>query len=103
MNITAESTSKSSIKQLLIIALAVLVFCWVLFWMDHETKQLADLLKPGNLAALALYYIPTFFINGFLYEFLKKMQMKRPLIFSLILGIPTGITLIICTLLFFKN
>lgn len=103
MNISAEASKKSSAKPLFIIAISILITCGILFWLDYETKQFSDLLTPGNLAALALYFIPTFFIAGFLFEFLKKIGMKRALVFSILLGVPTSIALLICTLLIFKS
>lgn len=103
MSPSAVTTGKNSTKNYVLIAIAVLLSCWTLFWMDHETRHISDLFAPDNLAALALYFVPTFFISVFTFEFLKKNRIKRPLLLSFILGIPLGIAILLITFLLLKS
>lgn len=97
------TSKENSAKNHLFIGLFVLLSFWFLFWLDHETKQISNLFTSGNLAALVIYFLPTYLVTAFCYVFLVRSGSKKPLIFSLILGIPMGIALIICAFLVFKN
>ena len=97
------TSKENSAKNYFAIWLFVLLACWFLFWLDHETKQISDLFTSGNLAALAIYFLPTYLVTLFCYVFLVKSGSKKPLFFSLIMGIPMTIAIIICAFLVFKN
>lgn len=89
-----------SILRPLTIAVIVLLACIGLFWLDHETHSFRDLLKPGNLAALVIYFTPTFLISYGLYRlFLKKNSPRRSMMLGLLLGIIAGFFLVIVVLL----
>lgn len=95
--------TRSSTKQLSAIALFITLSCFALFSLDKDTHAFSDLLKPGNLVALIVYFIPTFLISGFLYELLsKKCSTSKSLFLSLIIGIPLSFTLIIIALINLK-
>ncbi|MBK7669751.1 MAG: hypothetical protein IPJ32_21960 [Sphingobacteriaceae bacterium] len=52
-------TTTSTTQQFLIIALIVLLLaCIALFSLDKDTNSFNDLLKPGNLFVLVLYFTP---------------------------------------------
>ena len=95
----AYSESKSA----MVIAFLVLLTCWSLFYLDHETRTFADLLKPGNLVALAVYFFPTFFISLFLHlKFRNKKSQKTSLFLAFAIGIPVSFALIIGCFLIFR-
>ncbi len=96
--------TKSSTQQLSAIALFIILSCFALFSLDKGTHAFSDLFKPGNLVALIVYFIPTFLISGFLYEFLsRKRSTSRSILLSLIIGIPLSFTLIIIALINLKK
>jgi hypothetical protein len=68
----AKATSRSSALPVLILALSVLALCLGLFGLDSEIKSITDLFKPGNLFALAIYFLPTFIACYFLFRKLNK-------------------------------
>ena len=83
------------------IALIVLLSCLGLGYLDHETKSIADLFKPGNIMALMLYFIPTFAISSWFFKlFLGKKDRVNSIVFALLSGIPVGFTLVIVLLYF---
>jgi hypothetical protein len=89
----------SFIPQYLAIASAVLVSCFLLFSIDKDTKQLSDLFKLGNLAALVLYFIPAFLMCLILFRsFVKRQGKGQSILKSLVIGIPIAFTLIISLL-----
>lgn len=86
-------------KSMLLIALFTLISCWLLFYIDHETKNVTDLFKTGNLFALLLYFVPTFIICVLLYNwFFKKFDAKNSLFWSLVIGIPISFTIVLFVL-----
>lgn len=96
-------TSKSSTQQFSAIAVFIILSCFVLFSLDKDMHTFSDLLKPGNLVALIVYFIPTFFICGFLSElFSRQLSTSKSLLLSLTIGIPLSFTLIIITLISLK-
>jgi hypothetical protein len=86
----------SAIGSILIIALTVLLSCWCLFYLDHKTTSISVLFTPGNIAALLVYFVPTFSICTILFNWFQGISnIKRPLLFALSVGIPVGFILII--------
>jgi len=82
------------------IGVIVLLSCIILFSIDKDTHSFSDLLKPGNLVALVIYFTPTALLSFFLFELLaKKYDTGKSLTLSLVAGIPLGFTLIICAFL----
>src|SRR5690242_13301261 len=80
-------------------SVTVLFCCLFLFWLDHETKSVADLIQIGNLVALVIYFIPTFLLCSFLYFLLHKiMSWDNSFTLAHFIGIPAGFTLIILLL-----
>ena len=91
----ASFVQHSNPKSTFLLALFVLLSCWGLFWLDHETKSISDLFKPGNLVALLIYYVPTFLITYLIYLFFhKKWDNKKSLIGAILIGIPASFALI---------
>ena len=83
------------------IAIIVLLSCWALFYLDHETRSVTDLFKIGNLVALFIYYVPTFLITYLFYIFYnKRYVMKKSIRLSLITGIPVGLASVIAAMVF---
>lgn len=79
----------SRFSSIIIIALATLAFCWLLFAIDKDTHHFSDLLKPGNLAALVVYFTPTFLVCLLLHHLMnKKLTTSNSLWVSLVLGVP---------------
>src|SRR6266496_5615097 len=76
----------------------VLFCCLFLFWLNHETKFVADLVQPGNLVALVIYFIPTFLLCSFLFFLFSKISNKRSFALAHLIGIPAGLTLVILIL-----
>lgn len=80
----------------LVIAIAVALACFALGWIDHETTRVAQLFEAQNLAALTLYFLPTYAICLVLRAHLFKRHVppKRE-IYALLAGIPAGIGVMI--------
>lgn len=78
----------------------ILICCLFLFSLDKDTYSIADLLKPGNLFALLLYLFPTYLISYFFYYFFRKRNNKNATLWSLVLGIPSGVFIVIVLLSF---
>jgi RsiW-degrading membrane proteinase PrsW (M82 family) len=82
------------------ISICTLLACWGLFYLDHETKAIADLFTIGNLVALAIYFLPTFSICMLIFEKLfHKQTPSNRLVLSLLIGIPVGFTVVISAFL----
>ena len=82
------------------IAFFVLLACLGLFSLDRETHHFSDLLKPGNLAALILYFTPALVISLLLYSrFSKTYNKRKSLILSLVTGIPISFAFVIYLLM----
>ena len=86
----------------IVMVISVLISCFLLFSLDKDTHSLADLFKPGNLFALILYFIPTYAVCLLLNALFEHRHLNRSMLWSLILGIPLGFTLVIATLLALK-
>ena len=81
--------------------LIVMFFCLFLGWIDHETHSIMDLFKPGNIFALILYFTPTFLLSLLLFHlFVKKYAAGKSLTLALLSGIPAGIAVVMCVLLY---
>ena len=79
-----------------IVALGVLLACWGLFYLDHETRSIADLFKIGNLIALAFYFITAFFITFFLFVMIRqKKSQATSMLLAFVIGIPLSFALVI--------
>lgn len=86
-------------KGYIIIAIAVLVSCLLLFSIDKDTHSCSDLMNPGNLVALVLYFTPTFGICALLFSvFKKRLGSAKSLFNALCIGIPVGIAIVIVLL-----
>ena len=79
-------------------AVIVLFSCFLLGYIDHETKSVADLFKPSNLFALILYFVPTYAISMLLYNLFQRRNNKNSLALALVVGIPVGFTVVVVTL-----
>jgi hypothetical protein len=82
----------------LLSAIIVLLCCWVLFWLDHETRGIADLFSTGNLVALVIYFVPTYVICLALHALFERRSDKLRFMLSLSIGIPLGFSLVILLL-----
>jgi len=86
----------SETRSALVIALITLLSCWVLFYFDYETRSVADLFKPENLAALVVYFVPTFFITFFLFlKFRHKKSQAASMLLAFAIGVPISFALVI--------
>jgi hypothetical protein len=92
--------SNPAFKQYLVMALAILICCFALFSIDKDTHSIADLFKPVNLAALAVYSLPTFIVCAvLLHLFSRKTQNRsKSVVRSLVIGVPASFTLIMTLL-----
>ena len=100
----AIKTNTTAPLSFVLIALCTILACFGLFWLDWETKSILDLFKPGNLAALVVYFVPTFLTSTLLYSYLwRKKSPKLRIILSLLIGIPLGFILVICAFFLFTN
>lgn len=99
-----ENNAISYSKQYLSIAVVTLVSIFLLFSLDKDTHAFSDLFKPGNLAALVVYYLPTFLICLSLFRyFIHKQKGSRSTLLSLTIGIPLSFAIVISALLMLKN
>ena len=99
-----ENNAISYTKHYFTIAVAILLSIFLLFSLDKDTHAFSDLLKPGNLAALVVYYLPTFLICFLLFRyFIRKQKGSRSALLSLSIGIPLSFVLVISALLILKN
>jgi hypothetical protein len=81
----------SRFSSILTLAFAILALCWLLFAIDKDTHQFSDLLKPGNLAALVVYFTPTFLICLLIHHVLIiKLSNTKSIMLSLLLGVPVS-------------
>jgi amino acid transporter len=70
-----EKHTTPGIKQYMLIAFLAILSCFLLFSVDKDTHSFNDLLKLGNLAALVVYFIPTFLVSIILLKYFSK---KKP-------------------------
>jgi hypothetical protein len=81
----------SKFNSVLTLAFATLALCWLLFAIDKDTHQFSDLLKPGNLAALVVYFTPTFLVSFLLYHILRtKTTNAKSMGLALLIGVPVS-------------
>ena len=79
--------------------ITVLFCCLFLFWLDRETKSVTDLLQPGSLVVLVIYFVPTFLLCSFLYFLLHKiMSWNSSFTLAHFIGIPAGLAFVIFVL-----
>lgn len=84
-----HSFEKVKFSSLSIISFTVLISTWLLFAIDKETHQFSDLLKPGNLAALVVYFTPTFLVCYLLYHVLSTITTNvKSIGIALLAGVP---------------
>jgi chromate transport protein ChrA len=80
--------------------IVILLTCWLLFYIDHETHSIADLFTIGNLVAVLIYFVPTFLICLlFMALLMKRKNNHNSLTLALITGIPVGFTIVILLLM----
>jgi hypothetical protein len=99
INAINHPSEKVKFSSLSIISFTVLIATWLLFAIDKETHQFSDLLSPVNLAALVVYFTPTFLVCLLLHHVLSmKMSSTKSMLLSLALGIPVSFAGIIYVL-----
>jgi len=76
----------------------IILFCLALFYIDKDTQNIADLFKPTNLLALAVYAIPTYIICILLQGIFKNQPYNKRFFLALGLGIPLGFILVMVLL-----
>jgi NADH:ubiquinone oxidoreductase subunit 2 (subunit N) len=82
-----------------ILALCVLIACWLLFSLDEDTHGVENLFEPGNLIALLIYFTPTFLLSVLSYRyFAKKGSMAGGIAKALVVAVPLGFAVIIIAL-----
>ncbi len=86
--------SISNIHALIMLTM-VAISIVLLFAMDHKTHHWQDLLKPNNVAAFLIYYIPTLVLTLGCYLIFNYKNLSNKLSLALIAGIPSGIALVI--------
>ncbi len=87
-------------KQYLWIALVIVAACFLLFSIDKDTHHFSDLFQPGNLVALAVYFIPTYVVCIMLFHyFARRHSLAGSTALSLLIGIPVSFALVIILLL----
>jgi hypothetical protein len=80
----------------LYIALVVFLSCLAIIAVDKDTHSWSDFFYPANILALLIYFTPTFILSCMLYRlFAKKNVSAKSFLFSLLIGVPVGFTLII--------
>lgn len=84
-----------SIPAYISLALFTILACLLLCYIDKDTHSLADLLKPGNIMAALIYFIPAYFMSGLFHSFLfKRSSPRRRLAYALAAGVPTGFAMV---------
>lgn len=81
----------------------ILICCLFLFSLDKDTHSIADLFKPGNFFALLLYFFPSYLISYFFYYLFRKSNNKNATLWSLVLGIPSGVFIVVVLLSFWMG
>ncbi|MBK9639505.1 MAG: hypothetical protein IPO63_17505 [Bacteroidetes bacterium] len=95
-----ENITPAKFNSVVIISVFVLFATWLVFAIDKETHQFSDLLTPGNLAALVVYFIPTFLICMLFHHVLSmKISNTKSMFLSLLMGVPVSFAGIIYALL----
>ena len=89
------TTLSSSRTYYLLSALFILLLCFGLFYIDKDTKSIADLFKPGNLVALMLYFFPVWLLCFLLYSLFRTKNQKHRAAMALGIGIPVGFAAVI--------
>lgn len=80
-----------TLKQYFSIAISILLMCLLLFSLDRETHSFADLITPGNLLALLIYFLPTYIISLIFYTFfVKKYNSKTSIVLAIVSGALIG-------------
>jgi ABC-type Mn2+/Zn2+ transport system permease subunit len=98
--IQTKTLKRPSVLSYFLIALIIAACCFCLGYIDHETKQFSDLLTPQNIAALTLYFLPTFIVCAVLLNwFSRKRKISDSMILALLAGIPLTFALMILVLL----
>lgn len=96
----AGELKKTAFGSYLLMALIIAACCFGLGYIDHETRQFSDLLTAQNLAALALYFLPTFIVCALLHSwFSKKRKVSDSMLLALLAGVPMTFILMIILLL----
>ena len=78
--------------------IVTILFCLGLFYIDKDTQHIADLFKPANIFALAIYFIPTYIICILLQGIFKSQPHQKRFFLALSLGIPLGFILVMVLL-----
>ncbi|HTF04463.1 MAG TPA: hypothetical protein VK826_10570 [Bacteroidia bacterium] len=92
-------TNTPALHHYFLLAIFVVLACAALFSLDKDTHAVADLFKPVNLYALAIYFTPTFLISFLLFRrFSKKHPGGKSLVLSLAAGVPLSFALMIVVL-----
>ncbi len=92
-----------TLKQYFSIAISILLMCLLLFSLDRETHSFADLITPGNLVALLIYFIPTYIISLLFYTFyVKKYNRRKSMVLAIVSGALVGFFLVISLFLLFR-
>ncbi|HTN17471.1 MAG TPA: hypothetical protein VL092_07325 [Chitinophagaceae bacterium] len=98
--IKEQLSKKPAPATYVMLAILIATCCFGLGYIDHETKQFSDLLTAQNLAALSLYFIPTFLVCAGLHTFFsKKRKPADSILLSLLAGVPLTFILMIILLL----
>jgi hypothetical protein len=87
----ATNPQSSEAPRYIFIASAVLVSCFILFSIDKDTHSFTDLLRPGNLAVLVVYFFPAFATSSLLYRIVRRTRnWLDSLTMSVFVGIPVS-------------
>lgn len=102
--IQAKTSKRPTALSYGMIALIIAASCFLLGYIDHETHEFSDLLTAQNLAALTLYFLPTFIVCALLHSwFSKKRKVSDSILLSLVIGIPLTFALMIVLLLTLRS
>jgi hypothetical protein len=64
-----------------------------LFYLDHETQGIADLLQPGMLLVLAIYTLPAYLAFALFHHWFNRWNVQRSGWLAFVTGVPMAIGL----------
>lgn len=89
----ASSPTRSTTSNHLWALVGIVLVCLGLFYLDHETQDMGDLLQPGMLMVLAIYTLPAYLAFALFYHWFNKWNVRRSGWLAFVTGVPMAIGL----------
>jgi len=101
MNLTLKKTNTHPLVPFAVSALVVTLF---LFYIDEGNYSFENIFHPGNIVALAFYFIGIMLMQALILAVAERfVKQRRAILTAIIMGIPLGIALTILFFLFLRS